>query len=84
MKGREFLAYPTDLEGRTLRVVPERAEAVRKLIAAFFSEAPQGIGRAQQLALALAARSQLLRDFLTRELMRQAARASRGPSLRAL
>ncbi len=46
VKGREILAYPTDLESRTLRIAPERAEAVQKLIAAFFSEAPQGIGRA--------------------------------------
>ncbi|WP_158817937.1 type ISP restriction/modification enzyme [Methylocapsa sp. S129] len=71
VKGREILAYPTDLEGRTLRITPERAEAVAKLIAAFFSEAPQGIGRAQQLALALAARSRLLRDYLGEELVRQ-------------
>lgn len=78
VKGREILAYTTDLEARALRIVPERAEAVRKLIAAFFSEAPQGIGRAQQLALALAGRSQLLRDFLTRELMRQAAEHREG------
>jgi hypothetical protein len=70
-KGREILAFPSDLEGRTIRVNPERAEAVEKLIAAFFSEAPQGIGRSQQLALALAARSKLLRDFLTEELLRQ-------------
>ena len=78
VKGREILAYPTDLESRTLRIAPERAEAVGKLIGAFFSEAPQGIGRAQQLALALATRSQLLRDFLTTELTRQAARHVEG------
>ncbi|MGO9007357.1 MAG: type ISP restriction/modification enzyme [Beijerinckiaceae bacterium] len=71
VKGREILAYPTDLESRTLRIAPERAEAVRKLIGAFFSEPPQGIGRAQQLALALATRSQLLRDSLDEELVRQ-------------
>jgi predicted helicase len=70
-KGRKILAFPSDLEGRTIRVNPERAEAVEKLIAAFFSEAPQGIGRSQQLALALAARSKLLRDFLAQELLRQ-------------
>jgi N-6 DNA Methylase len=78
VKGREILAYPTDLEGRTLRVAPERAEAVAKLIAAFFSEAPQGIGRAQQLALALAARARLLRDFLEIELTRQATEHREG------
>ncbi len=71
VKGREILAYATDLEGRTIHLRPDRAEAVGKLIAAFFSEPPQGIGRAQQLALALAARARLLRDFLTVELARQ-------------
>lgn len=70
-KARERLAEETDLEGKTLRINPERASAVEKLITAFFSEPPQGIGRSQQLALALAARSQLLRDFLSRELTRQ-------------
>jgi hypothetical protein len=72
VKGRATLAYPTDLESRTIRVVLERAQEVGGLIEAFFSEPPQGIGRAQQLALALATRSKLLRDFLTRELTRQA------------
>ncbi len=71
VKGREILAYATDLEGRTIHLRPDRAEAVDKLISAFFSEPPQGIGRAQQLALALAARARLLRDFLTVELARQ-------------
>jgi hypothetical protein len=71
VKGREILAYPTDFEGRTFRIAPERAEAVRKLIAAFFSEPPQGIGRSEQLALALATRSRLLRDYLDEELIRQ-------------
>ena len=70
-KARESLAHETELEGKSIRVNPERAEATAKLITAFFSEAPQGIGRSQQLALALAARSLLLRDFLTRELTRQ-------------
>jgi type I restriction-modification system DNA methylase subunit len=37
----------------------------------FFSTAPEGIGRSQQLALALAARSKLLRDYLGEELVRQ-------------
>jgi predicted helicase len=69
--GRAELAYPSDLEGRTLRVAPEKAEAVSKVLTAFFSEPPQGLGRAQQLALALATRSKMLRDFLTEELIRQ-------------
>lgn len=71
VKAREALAFPTDLESRKIRVTPERAEAVGKLISAFFSEAPVGIGRAQQLALALATRSKLLREFLSEELIRQ-------------
>jgi Type ISP C-terminal specificity domain/N-6 DNA Methylase len=68
---RAELAYPSDLEGRTLRIAPEKAEAVTEVLKAFFSEAPQGLGRAQQLALALATRSKMLRDFLTEELIRQ-------------
>ena len=36
-----------------------------------FRQRPKGIGRAQQLALALAARSKLLRDYLGEELVRQ-------------
>jgi len=71
VKAREALAFPTDLDARKIRIAPERAEAVGKLISAFFSEAPEGIGRAQQLALALATRSKLLREFLSEELIRQ-------------
>lgn len=71
VKGRETIAFPTDLENRRLRVAPERAEAVGKLIGAFFSQAPQGVGRSRQLALALATRSKLLRDYLGQELVRQ-------------
>lgn len=71
VRDRATLAYPTDLEGRTIRVRLEAATAVAQLINGFFSEAPQGIGRAQELALALAARCSLLRDTLTMELTRQ-------------
>ena len=49
----------------------DRVAAVAKLLQGFFSTAPEGIGRSQQLALALAARSQLLRDYLGDELVRQ-------------
>jgi predicted helicase len=69
--GREALAFPTDIESRTIKVNADKAEAVSKLLTAFFSEPPQGLGRAQQLALALATRSKMLRDFLTEELIRQ-------------
>jgi hypothetical protein len=68
---RQSLAFPSDLEGRTVRVNPDKAEAVSKLLSAFFSSPPQGLQRAQQLALALATRSKLLRDLLTEELTRQ-------------
>lgn len=68
---REALAFPSDLEGRTLRVDPSKAAAVARLLDAFFSVPPQGLQRAQQLALALATRARLLRDFLEAELVRQ-------------
>lgn len=65
--GREALAFPTDIKSRTIKVNTEKAEAVSKVLFAFFSEAPQGLGRAQQLALALATRSKIR---LIRELVR--------------
>jgi N-6 DNA Methylase len=68
---RETLCHATDLESPRFRLREERVAAVSKLLQAFFSTAPEGIGRAQQLALALAARSKLLRDYLGEELVRQ-------------
>ena len=68
---RESLCHETDLENRKFRLRDDRVEAVRKLLQGFFSTAPEGIGRAQQLALALATRSKLLRDYLGEELVRQ-------------
>ncbi len=68
---RETLCHTTDLENRKFRLRDDRVAAVTKLLQGFFSTAPEGIGRAQQLALALAARSQLLRDYLGEELVRQ-------------
>jgi len=68
---RETLCHPADLEDRKFRLREDRADAVRKLLQAFFSTAPEGIGRAQQLALALATRGKLLRDNLGQELVRQ-------------
>ncbi len=61
---RELLCHETDLENRRFRLREDRIDAVRSLLHAFFSTAPEGIGRAQQLALALATRSRLLRDYL--------------------
>ncbi len=77
-KARARLIEESDLEGKTLRINTDRAAEVEKIITAFFSEPPQGIGRSQQLALALAARSQLLRDFLSRELQRQSKAGDEG------
>ena len=68
---RERLCHATDLENRKFRLREDRVKAVTKLLSGFFSSAPEGIGRAQQLALALATRSGLLRDYLGEELVRQ-------------
>lgn len=68
---RETLCHATDLENRKFHLREDRVTAVLALLQGFFSTAPEGIGRAQPLALALAKRSQLLRDFLTEELIRQ-------------
>jgi hypothetical protein len=68
---RETLCHATDLEGPKFRLREDRIAAVNKLFEGFFSTAPEGIGRAQQLALALATRSKLLRNYLGEELVRQ-------------
>jgi hypothetical protein len=68
---RETLCHLTDLENRKFRFHEDRISAVAALLHAFFSTPPEGIGRAQQLALALATRSRLLRDYLGEELVRQ-------------
>ncbi len=68
---RERLCSTTDLESRKFRLRDDRIEAVTKLLSGFFSTAPEGIGTSQKLALALATRSKLLRDFLGEELVRQ-------------
>ncbi|HWY60798.1 MAG TPA: N-6 DNA methylase [Rhizomicrobium sp.] len=68
---RETLCHESDLEDRKVRLRDDRVAAVSKLLQGFFSSAPEGIGRSQQLALALATRSKLLRDYLGEELIRQ-------------
>jgi hypothetical protein len=68
---RETLCHATDLENPRFRLREDRVVAVTKLLQGFFSTAPEGIGRAQQLAHALATRSKLLRDYLEEELVRQ-------------
>jgi predicted helicase len=67
----ERLCDQTDLENPKFQLREDRAAAVGKILQGFFSTAPEGIGRAQQLAMALATRSKLLRDYLGEELVRQ-------------
>lgn len=68
---RETLCYPSDVGYPKARLDPDKAEKVAALIAAFLSTPPKGIGRAKDLALALAIRCHELREFLTEELIRQ-------------
>jgi hypothetical protein len=68
---RARLCHSTDLENRKFRLPEDRVEAVAKLLSGFFSTAPEPIGRARELALELAKRSRLLRDYLGEELVRQ-------------
>lgn len=75
---RETLCHQTDLENRKFHLKEERVAAVAKLLEGFFSTAPEGIARAQQLALALATRSKLLRDYLGEELVRQGKEHTEG------
>jgi hypothetical protein len=78
---RETLCHATDLENPRFRLKEDRIAPVAALLQAFFSTPPEGIGRAQQLALALATRSKLLHDYLGEELVRQE-RAQTGATLR--
>jgi hypothetical protein len=68
---RETLCYANDLTNPRFRLRDDRILSVGKIIGGFLSIAPDGIGQAQELALALATRSQLLRDYLGEELSRQ-------------
>jgi hypothetical protein len=68
---RETLCHATDLESAKFRLREDRVAAVKQLLEGFFSTAPEGIGGARELALALAMRSKLLRDYLSDELVRQ-------------
>ncbi len=68
---RETLCYPSDVGYRKARLDTDKAEKVEGLISAFLSTPPKGIGRAKDLALALAIRCHELREFLTEELLRQ-------------
>ncbi|HEX3709407.1 MAG TPA: type ISP restriction/modification enzyme [Pseudolabrys sp.] len=68
---RETLCHATDLQNTKFKLKEDRTAAVAKLLQGFFSTAPEGIGSAQKLALALATRSKLLHDYLGEELVRQ-------------
>ncbi len=68
---RARLAHSTDLSAKKPALKPEAVDQVSKLLRGFFSTAPQNIGRGQTLAVELATRAALLRDFLTEELIRQ-------------
>ena len=75
---RHRLANSEDLASRKLRLKPESVEAVRLLLRGFFTAAPQKIARARDLALALASRAGMLRDFLGTELNRQSQAHDKG------
>ena len=75
---RETLCHATDFDSPKFRVREDRAAEVARLLSGFFSTAPEGIGRSQQLALALAVRSRLLRDYLAEELIRQNEKHTQG------
>src|SRR4030042_5565194 len=68
---RETLGYPSDVGYPKARLDHDKVRKVEALIAAFFSTPPKGLGRAKDLALALALRCHELREFLTEELIRQ-------------
>jgi predicted helicase len=68
---RETLCHQADLETPRFRLREDRVASVNKLLQGFFSAPPADIDRAQQLALTLATRSKLLRDYLGEELVRQ-------------
>jgi Type ISP C-terminal specificity domain/N-6 DNA Methylase len=68
---REPFCSPSDIGYYKARLDPDKAAKVAALIAAFLSTPPKGLGRAKDLALALAFRCHILREFLTEELLRQ-------------
>lgn len=68
---RESLCQEADLESHKFRLREDRVEAVRNLLHGFFSTAPEEIDDSEKLALALATRSRLLRDYLAEELVQQ-------------
>jgi predicted helicase len=76
---RARIAHESDVENRKFKLREESVAETAKLIQGFLSVAPEGIGRADTLALALATRSRLLHDDLAKELGAQAkAEAAQG------
>ena len=71
------------LEGKPSPPRPERVAEVQSLLKRFLSASPVGIGRARDLAEALATRAQLLRDGLVAALLAQI-EAERGGKLLGL
>lgn len=69
------------LEGRPHPPRPERATEVKALLKRFLSTTPVGIGRARDLAEAMAVRAQLLRDGLAIALVDQIKADSGGKLL---
>jgi len=65
------LCSPTDLENAKFSVSDDRVPVVVGALRAFLSKAPDGIASSRELALAMAIRSKLLRDYLADELIRQ-------------
>ncbi|MDR3483590.1 MAG: N-6 DNA methylase [Bradyrhizobium sp.] len=68
---RASLCDETELENPDFEISTDAKEGVQTLLAGFFSTPAEGIGKAQDLALALATRGRLLRDYLGDELDRQ-------------
>jgi N-6 DNA methylase len=68
---RDSLAFSTDLADPKFKLRGDRIESVCKLLDGFFSTPPRKIGQAQELAVELAKRGRLLRDYLSKELLRQ-------------
>ncbi len=75
---RETLGYPSDVGYPKARLDHDKARWVAALIDAFLSTSPKGIGRAKDLASALAPRCHYLREFLTEELLRQEREQQKG------
>jgi hypothetical protein len=68
---RDSIAFSTDIADLKFTPREDRVRSAGKLLEGFFSTPPEEIGRAQNLAVELAKRSRLLRDFLGEELVRQ-------------